>query len=335
MTQPTNVKELRLHNQPVANTIATVNSWCTFSSWDSAVNIIDIGTQSVHFKKKLDAICYAKPVLKRTHLFLPTSEEYFDCIDINTGKTIWTKKTNGKITNFDFINDSIIILSVNHYGIIALNSIDGSHLYSLLYNYNTCNLPDLSPWLINFDKNVFYVTNWECCNLSAIESSTGKILWETTIGIEYYAGIPLLLGDNIFLGLNKSYKGGKVLLIEKNKGEVIFETNIPFESRMHPVLNGEDILFYTYDKKIYSFNFHSKQITEVVALSEENDCSGNQLFLINNAIFFSDNSFYINELNLKTRKIKRILKVESSLLHAIRFGKNIYFIMGSGIIKAI
>ncbi len=245
-TETTNKYHVFLHFNALSNSISLVNDNIIYSSWDTSINVYNLNTKKKVFKKKTKSLCYAKTIMKEGNLFFPYSTEKFVCLQLSNDSILWELDMEGRCSNFDFINDSIIVASVKHYGLVAFNSLSGEKIYEIRYNYEESGLPDVSPWHVSYDKYNFYVSDWQRSFLSCFSKSDGILNWQIKgIGT---AGKSIVINDKIFLGTDNFYKGGKILLISTTDGKILNEIACDYETNEIPILYDNFVYFYTYDR---------------------------------------------------------------------------------------
>lgn len=296
-----------------------------YSSWDTSVCIYNLEKKIIIFKKKLKSVSYAQPLIRDGRIYVPISDEKFCCFDQSKKKTIWEKPLEGKCSRFEFIDDTNIIASVKGYGLIVFNSQNGNSLYELLYRYKQTQLPDDSPWRLIFDRNNLYVSNWQGNYLSCFNKKEGKLKWNFNIGNHGSSGQAVDAGKDIFLGINYFYKGGKIVLINKNTGKATFEKGTNFEENMIPIRYKNNIYFYCYDSNLNIFDLQSKSIKNILSFNKDNDIEVGQMFLEND-IYFNDCSFLINKLSLTDNRKTPIRKLNTVVIGIHNWNDKTFFI---------
>lgn len=312
----------------ISNTTSFEANYFIYSTWDTCVNIFDLNTNKVIFKKRIQDLCYAKPKfdIKNGRIYFPSSDSNFECVDIKNGKNIWNLNLNGKCKNFSFVNDSIIISSIKNVGLAAINSNSGKLKYEIKYNYNLCNLPETSPWEFTFDKNNFYVSNWECGGVTAFDIQNGKTIWDKTIPVEFFLGNPILIGDMIFVGMSGIFEDGKVVVLNKHKGEILYEYKCKYQPNCLAKLYNDKIVFFTDDQKINVFNTINKKVDYSLQLLEGNMIASNQFYLVDNYLYFSTEKYNINQFDMKTNKLEILEVAKSGILDAFKYNDKTFLL---------
>lgn len=310
----------------VAGTITQAGDKIIYSGWDTSIRVYDLVTHATVFSRKIDAICYAKPLLKAGKIYYPSSNEKFVCIQNTTGAILWQLDLKGRCSNFDFIDDSTIVASVKHYGLLGVNANNGKIVYELKYDYAESELPDLSPWPVAYDNEKFYVSNWQGKQLSAYDKKSGSLRWifkDSSFGA---AGRCMVHGTRLFIGVNHSYQSGKLFVLDANDGRILTEKACSYEDRVDPVAYVNSICFYSYDRTLKKFDFNTNEVATIKRFEQTFDISGNQLFLVRDTIFFSDASFYTNSYSIPENKFVQLQRTQKPLTGAFEFKGKVYFI---------
>jgi len=310
----------------VSNTISYSNENVIYSTWDTAVSVYDLKAGAVIFTRKIKDVCYAKPIAKNGRIFFPFSDDKFVCVDAKDGKLLWELELKGRCSNFDFLDDTTIAASTKHNGLVVLNADKGRLLYELKYNYEETHLPDLSPWLISFDEQNFYVSNWQGHSLSSFKKKDGTVNWQFDNKEQGMAGQSIVDNDRIFVGINEAYKNGRILLLTKKNGGIFYQEECKYEEREAPVLYKNSVYFYSYDRFLNRFNLSANKIERVKGFEKDFDLSGHQMFLNIDDIYFSDASFMLNCYSIKDNTFKQIQKTEKSIIGAHSYNGTIYII---------
>ncbi|MBY0589009.1 PQQ-binding-like beta-propeller repeat protein [bacterium] len=171
---------------------------------------------------------------------------YFQCIDGETGKTIWSHSmseefglltTYGGRTNFPFVFDDLVIISgvmigwgefarPNH-RFIAFDKSTGKTIW---FNA-TRPLPDdttySTPILGNFDGQLLFVVGAGDGGLYAMQPRTGKIVWKYQLSRRGVNGTPLIHQGQIFVtqaeeqgDIKDATMGAAVALPGNKRGEI-------------------------------------------------------------------------------------------------------------------
>ncbi|TAE62247.1 MAG: hypothetical protein EAY77_07805 [Flavobacteriia bacterium] len=297
-----------------------------FSTWNDSsfgIKVVDIKTDSILFSKEIKQNCFTKPKIFDDKLCFPESNEVLCCYNFKKNLLLWELKTKGRVRELEFIKGNVLLLSIDEYGVIAVNPNSGKIIYELLLNKNNC-LVDLAPTNINYDDEFFYLTDFNCNSISAYEIGTGVLKWSNN----EISGLSnsLIVKDYIFLGTNNNYETGQINLFELKSGKKIFTSNIQFESMMNPVLFEDKIYFYTYDSKLYEFNSTTKKINLIYQFSKDNDISGSQIFILDNFLYIQDVSYNLNRINLNNFEKMILQKDKKGLLGIYKIDNKVKFI---------
>jgi len=278
----------------ISGTITFDLPYLTYATWDSTVVVENVKTKKKLRFKTLD-LCYAKPFLVKNRLYFPASNSSFWCINITSGKLVWKAKLGGKCSDFQVSGNNIIANSKN-YGILGIDGVSGLQRFRLSYKYNkACLLPDLSPYRIKVGKSVFYICDWQCKSLSAYECTSGELMWDKSFN-EGTGNIELVR-DNIFYGRNQAYEDGEVMILDLH-GTIISKQAEAFEEKFLPIVKGDKVYYYSHDSKLHEMDVLTKKSKVIFVFDEINDVSGNQMFLMQNKLYYSaKNSVFCIDLS--------------------------------------
>jgi outer membrane protein assembly factor BamB len=269
----------------ISSSLVVADSLLIYATWSNEVIIENVKSQKILFTKKTISICYAQPTLIGKRLYFPIADSVFTCVDITTSKTVWNTPIGGRCSEFHVIDNSIIA-NAKSYGLIGFDSETGKIKFELPYKYGTaCAIPDLSPYRMSFDKKAFYVCDWQCANVSAYSISDGENLWKKATdlsdsNIKYVDGV-------LFWGRNKFYKGGQIVLLDPQNGSVLYEEQAKFEENFNPIVYAHKVYYYSYDGKLNEFDVEKRKNKVIYVFNDENDVSGNQMYLLNGSLYYS------------------------------------------------
>jgi outer membrane protein assembly factor BamB len=306
----------------VFNSVSIIEDNLLYASWDTSVCLYNLKIKKKVIEIPLNDLCLAKPLGQNDKIYFPFSDKVFCAFNIKEMKEVWRIEIPEKCTDFIFLNDSTLMLSVNHYGLFAINSSNGRKLYDLRYNYNTCLEPDLSPWPIEKDSDNFYVTNWECKTLTAVKISTGEIIWSVDLG--GYGGRAIVISNYIFCGINDKYTNGAIFLIDKKNGRIVMSEKCKYETHYDAIEIDEGVLFCGYNGLFYIYDLNNKKL--IPLKSEKISWSSGQLFPVGRFIYFSDSNFELHRLNLNLKKVEMLGKSKYQLQYAFRWKNDTYLI---------
>lgn len=310
----------------ISNTVSFDTSNIIYSNWDTSICVYNLEKKLIIFRKKAMDTCYAKPIVKNGKIYFPFSNDKFFCRQICDDKLLWELDLKGMCSNFDFIDDTTIIASTKHNGLIMFNAEHGKILSELKYNYENTQLPDLSPWLVSYDSQNFYVSNWQGYTLSSFKKKDGTINWQFANKDFGLAGQSFLLGHKIFIGVNEAYKDGKLIVLDKSNGAILHKQGFKYEDQETPIFYNDIVYFYSYDRCINAFDISTYNAKRLKWFEKDFDLSGNQMFLSVDKIYFSDNSFFLNSYSINDNTLKQIQKTEKSIISVYTYKEKRYFI---------
>lgn len=308
--------------------IDTKDNLLVYSFWkdtEYAIKVEDLKTDKIIFSSKIKDNCFTEPRINSGKLYFPESNDTFSCIDYKNKKVFWKLKTKGRISEFQFVNDNVIIASIDTYGLVAINSRTGKVLYELLlYGDKGC-IVDAAPRPIGFNEDYFFVSDFNCNSIAAYEISSGKKIWninKDSIALSNF----IVAGKYIFLGNNDSYETGKIMLIESKTGKVIYSQDSKFEIMMNPILYQSKIYYYTYDSKLNEFDIEKRTSKIICNFSPADDISGSQIYQLDNFLYFQDVKFNLNRMNLTTLEKEIIGKCPKGLLGVYKINNVVKFV---------
>ncbi len=305
----------------ISGTFSFRDSMLIYATWDSTVVVENLASKKKSLFKTKN-LCYAKPILAGDKLLFPVSDSEFNCVDIFSRKLLWKAKLGGRCSSFTYAN-GCIIANTKHNGITGLDSENGDLRFLLPYQYDeSCLLPDLSPYPILVDRDIFYICNWQCKSLSAFNMLTGVPIWSKQFGNGL--GNFVLANDVIFYGRNDGYKTGGVMLIDASTATVLCRNIELFEERVLPLMYKNRIYYYTYDSKLREMDLSTKQSRVVFSFNDSNNVSGSQMFLYHGKLYYSKNGS-VYSIDLKDFRISKILTNSKDILGGFGWGGKISF----------
>lgn len=308
--------------------IDSKNNLLLYSFWkddEYAIKIEDLKNNKIIFSSRIKDNCFTEPRIYNEKLFFMESNDTFTCVDYKNNKILWKLKTQGRIQEFQLVNDNIIIGSVETYGLVAINSKTGTLIYQLpLLSDKNCPV-DNAPRPIGFDKDCFYVTDFNCTLITAYKISSGEKVWSKNKNLDGLSNF-IIAGKYIFIGTNDNYKTGEIKLIEANTGKVLYSQSSKFEMMMNPIFYQNKIYYYTYDSQLNEFDTEKKISKIIYNFNSENDISGNQIYQLDNFIYVQDVNFNLNRINLTTYKKEIIGKCPKGLLGVYKVNNEVKFV---------
>lgn len=271
-----------------------------YTTLDSPKIVVeDLISKNIIFDKNLKETSFTEPKIKDDIVCFPDDNFTFVCYNYKTAKKLWSVKTFSRIREFQFVNKNLIIASIDNFGIIAINYLEGKIEYELQYKDPKSSL-NMSPRPIQFDRNNFYVADWNGKTMTSLTISNGKVNWckKITEGFTNFT----ISKDYIFFGSNDLYRKGNIGLLNIKNGDLLCLKNSFFENMMDPILYKNKVYYYTFDKKLNMFDLKSHQNQVVYNFNSKNDISQGQMYLLNNSLYFQDETFNVVKFNLITYK---------------------------------
>lgn len=307
-----------------------------YNNWKKEVVIKDLKLNEIIFSKDINTISSSKPILINNKLFTVKNDSTFICIDISSKELLREVKLKGKIMDVQYTEDLEFLINVDNYGISCVSmKNEGKIIYNLLYDYNICNSPDLSPYSITHNDKYFFVADFNCNTISAFGIKNGELIWEKVIGSKATTSKLVCINDTLFLGVNYYYKKGKILVLESSKGNIINEAKSNFESRFPLLIDKTKIYYYTYSRDsiksaINEFDLINQKNRVIYSFKKGNGIGGKPIQFLENSLYFTDIQNILYEINLKTLKKSKIKESEGVLYGVFKKDNQINYIWDYG-----
>lgn len=288
----------------ISGTLTVTDSLLIYATWHNSVRVEAVNTGRLLFNTKTADKCYSQPVLKGDSLFFPFADSLFVCRSVKTGQLIWKSALGGRCSRF-YMSGKTILANSKDDGLVGISTVDGNRLFKLNYTYGgSCTLPDISPYRATYDKERFYVFDWQCKAITAVGAGDGKPDWVKLPADNIDAGNGTITSHGLFAGFNREYKSGKIMLLNPANRAVLYEEDCPFEQNFDPVLYNGKVYFYAYDKTLHEFDPGAKTDKVIFKFDEENDVSGHQMFLHKGIFYFNGANSSVYALDARNFKIK-------------------------------
>lgn len=252
------------------------------------------------FKKRIDKNLFKQCLINENSVFYCSEDNIMDKFDYLSCKK-WSYKTDSSINNF-VVNNNFIVLSLNNSKIIVLDVKSGKLVFEFKdYFSSNCNSSIKKDLCLN--GNELYVGDFQCYNILVINLLNGKVKWKYKSNLD---GVTknYVYKNLIFCGItgNPLENQGEIILFENN-GRKIFEKKIQFDLISNVLQFDDKLIFYSYDNKIYEFDFSSKKITVIYDLKDKISICDIELFMIRDNIYFQDCNFKLYKLNYLTKSL--------------------------------
>jgi outer membrane protein assembly factor BamB len=196
------------------------NKLLAYSTLDAPKIVIeDLVTKKIIFNKNLKEVSFTEPKIKDNIICFPYDNFNFVCYDYKTTEKLWDVKTFGRVREFQFVNNNLIIASIDNFGIIAIDYLQGKIKYELKYK-DSKSSSNMSPRPIQFDKKNFYVSDWEGNTITSLKINNGEVNWQKKI-TEGFTNF-VISEDYIFFGSNDLYKKGHIGLLQIKNGDLLY-----------------------------------------------------------------------------------------------------------------
>ena len=244
------------------------------------------------------------------NLFFSTSDGFLWCMN-HDGELIWKTLLDGEVNSLPIIYDSKVVVKLNSYKIIQLNSKDGSVLWK--YQAGIPPLTYKSEGKLVQSNNVVYL-GLPGGKLIAIDSPTGGLVWESNISrakgatdIERANDITShpVIDEDLIYGVTTN---GDISALNRRNGKTLWTE--PISSFYGMAFDGSN-LFVTHDTgSIYSVN---KDVGEIewrqAGLQYRRIGVGT---IIKDYVAFGDYDGYVHFLSIEDGSIVGRIKLEDS-----------------------
>ena len=277
---------------------------------DGTIKKLNIETGDILWEKNVE-ITIASGISGDTeNIFFSTIDGFLWCMD-HDGELIWKVLLGGVVNSLPIIYDSKIVVKINSYKVVQLNTKDGS----VIWKYQAA-IPPLtfkSEGKLAYSDKVVYL-GLPGGKLIAIDSPTGGLVWESNISrakgatdIERANDItshPIIDGPVIY-GVTTN---GDISSLNRRNGKTIWTR--PFSSFYGMAFNGFS-LFISHDTgSIYALNKDDGEtIWRQGALKSRRIRTGT---LIKDYIVFGDYDGYIHFLSIANGSILARIKLDDS-----------------------
>ena len=277
---------------------------------NGTIKKIDSNTGNKFWEKKFNVNLTSGIAGDDENLFFSTSDGFLWCMN-HDGELIWKTLLDGEVNSLPIIYDSKVVVKLNSYKIIQLNSKDGSVLWK--YQAGIPPLTYKSEGKLVQSNNVVYL-GLPGGKMIAIDSPTGGLVWESNISrakgatdIERANDITShpVIDDSVIFGVTTN---GDISALDRRNGKTIWTE--PISSFYGMTFDGST-LFVTHDTgSIYAIN---KDVGEIEwrqsALKHRRIRVGT---IIKDYIAFGDYDGYVHFLRIDDGSIVGRIKLEDS-----------------------
>jgi len=314
------------HRHALIANINNKNNLFTYSYWKDdhyAIKIEDLNNGKIIFSQTIKDKCFTETRIKDERLYYPESNDIFTCLDYKTKKVIWKINTQGRVRTFQFVSENIIVLSIDEYGLVAINKEMGKVIYELLLHSDKKCTVDVAPSTIAFDENNFYVVNFNCRSIAAYDIASGKIVWNK----KEDSKLSNFIANDQYIFIGSQFNSGKneLLLLEAKTGKEIFRNNSSFNIFINPVLYKNKIYYQTEDSQLQEFDIENKIIRSVFK-TQSNLLGCSQMFKIDHYLYIQDCDFNVNKIDLQNNKREVVDKGHKGLLEVYEINDETKFI---------
>lgn len=289
---------------------------------DSLIIIENYLTKKIYRTVSRTEYCLL-PIIKDDHLYFLRSDSLVECINLSSESKVWEFKTYDKINNIKSFGQ-FLVLNIENEGVKILKLKSGQ----LFREFNRIKKQSCNDMLVNdfiLDDESLFITDFNCNNISSLDLNSDDLKWRYNANLS--ATRVLLCNTLLFCGLtgNPLKKEGKIVLINKENGEVLFEKNELFDLIVKPIKYLNSVLFVTYDQKVKKLNLETMLVEDLVQLNEVGGICDNQLYLQGNKLYFSNCDNKIYEYDLLNDKLLFLEKNGNKLLNVFEFNNVVHF----------
>ena len=287
--------------------------------------------------KKLQPILFFKT--SREDLFVVDSVANYYVIDKNTGKLKWKKKHsssfNSQIKTFQ--NKALVIDMENQLRCFSIET--GDLIWSVKTQQSLLRSQKKQSLIIKGDKVYF---NNSIGDVTAVNISNGKIIWQTPTQSNISLGSTFFLKSSDIISDNKSIfisnNNNQFFSIDLLTGTINWKQD--FSSELRPTIIGDFLVTVSDDGLLIIMNKESGQIVRINDLykniKEKKKKKYQPIgFLVGtNNIYLSTNNGRILVANFKKGKIEKIIKLDDNKLQRpVYFNKSLYIAKDNSIIR--
>ena len=277
---------------------------------NGTIKKIDSITGNKFWEKKFNVNLTSGIAGDDENLFFSTSDGFLWCMN-HDGELIWKTLLEGEVNSLPIIYDSKVVVKLNSYKIIQLNTKDGSVLWK--YQAGIPPLTYKSEGKLVQSNNVVYL-GLPGGKMIAIDSPTGGLVWESNISrakgatdIERANDITShpVIDDDVIYGITTN---GDISALNRRNGKTLWTE--PISSFYGMTFDGSN-LFVTHDTgSIYSVN---KDVGEIewrqAGLQYRRIGLGT---IIKDYVAFGDYDGYVHFLSIEDGSIVGRIKLEDS-----------------------
>ena len=287
--------------------------------------------------KKLQPILFFKT--SREDLFVVDSVANYYVIDKNTGKLKWKKKHsssfNSQIKTFQ--NKALVIDMENQLRCFSIDT--GDLIWSVKTQQSLLRSQKKQSLIIKGDKVYF---NNSIGDVTAVNISNGKIIWQTPTQSNVSLGSTFFLKSSDIISDNKSIfisnNNNQFFSIDLLTGTINWKQD--FNSELRPTIIGDFLVTVSDDGLLIIMNKESGQIIRINDLykniKEKKKKKYQPIgFLVGtHNIYLSTNNGRILVANFKKGKIEKIIKLDDNKLQRpVYFNKSLYIAKDNSIIR--
>jgi len=306
-------------------------TYCTSSFYNDSLLVSkdadsSIKVENYHNNEAFKIISKTKyclaPIVSNNNLYYLKNDSIVEYIDLKSKKNIGQFRASNEINNIKAF-DNFLVLNVKEEGVkllklstlepvMTIRKIEEAYCTDMLVND-----------FITEGNNIF-ISDFNCNNVYCVDIRNNNVNW--TYKSDFTATRILMCDTILFCGLtgDPRKKEGSVMLFNTVDGKILFEKNELFDLIVKPIRYNNDIFFVTYDGKIKKLDLLSKKIITVVNLDSLQGICGNQLYIQDKTIYFSNCNNDIYHYNIETNRCSLFKKSESRLINVFRYDNKIH-----------
>lgn len=254
-------------------------------SLDGNVYAINFNDGSIRWKYQTGGILKASPSIVDGAVYIPSETPEVATlfkIDSQTGELIWRKEilyehqfTGGTdMIGSPTVAAGIVFASANLRTYYAINATNGN----TIWNFTN---PEANEFIVSspiyIDGKVFIVDKFD---ITCLNASTGKKIWNTFTGDEYY--------------VSPSYADGKIYIVTSERNIFIFDAVtgekieryiLPSASWSSPTPYGGRLYIGTKDWNLYCFAEYNTAVSQIAIHLDKSQISLGESFMISGIIY--------------------------------------------------
>lgn len=225
-----------------------------FGAGDGNVYAVDVATGNVRWRARTEGRVRASPAVANGTVYVGSFDGRVYAVDLATGRQRWRFDTEGAALhseNFGFdrrsiqsspaVVNGVVFVGARDGFVYALGASDGRLRWKYDHKISWINS---SPAVVD---GVVYDGSSDAQFVQALDASTGRELWRTTVG-EIVWSSPAVAGDRVFVGDG----AGRLNVLDKKTGKLLETFRTGSQVFSSPVVDGDLVFVGSADGGVYA-----------------------------------------------------------------------------------